>query len=121
MEKISNVQRNKLYQKYKGKPKIKVTDFQSAREACEQQCGKNYRAELNRQVSERYFYNRYFDIEQNQSDRKIARNYEYIGKLIRGEVKPKCYKDKLRFMFLIKKKYGSVKNWHSTKMLLEND
>ena len=113
MKPLSWKKKIQLTKEYKGKPKIKVTDFQSAVRACEQQCAKNIRKELNAKTAERYEIGRYFIIEQNASDHKINYDYEYTGKILRGEIKPKCRKNTLRFLFLIKRKYGSVKKWYS--------
>lgn len=120
MKPVSWKKKIQLAKEYKGKPKIKVTDFQSAIRACEQQCAKNFRKECNARISEKYEIGRYFTIEQNASDHKLRYNYDYIGKIMRGEIKPKCRKNTLRFYAIIKNKYGSVKRWRMLKAVRDD-
>lgn len=120
MKPLSWKKKVQLTKEYRGKPKIKVTDFQSAVRACEQQCAKNIRKELNAKNAERYEIGRYFIIEQNASDHKLRYNYDYVGKIMRGEIKPKCRKNKLRFYAIMKNKYGSVKRWRMLKAVRDD-
>lgn len=119
MRKLTVREQKELQKEYKEKRKqnIKVTDFESAVERCKQKFVQNIHAEKRKYRSDRWFKQRYNSMYHNAADRKLEYDYRYIGKILRGEIKPPCANSVVRFHAIMRSKYGSVRHWHSLKAL----
>ena len=117
VEQLTNIQKSEIVQEYKDVINdIHVDDFQSAVERCKQQLCRNIQRQKSEQARKHFDNLRYTEVGYTSADRKIDYNYEYVGRVLRGEISPPSAKSTKRFVSVMKKKYGSVKAYYTSKV-----
>lgn len=89
---------------------VKVTDFESAQLRCKQMIYEQHKKKLAEQKRK-----------QRQKPEVRQKEYEYQGKLLRGEINPPCAERTRQFVAVMTSKYGSVAGYHDAKVISEDE
>ena len=116
MKTITTNQKKEIINKYRNTEDIEVTDFQSALERCKQQLCRNEQKRKLEYARRRFMEQRYsFCGAITPADKKVVYNYNYIGKIMRGEINPNCSKKTIKFIFAMRRKYKALRFYHDFK------
>ena len=111
MRKLKTEKPNAIYDECRElTDEVKVTYFESAQLRCKQilyEQHKKKRAEQKRKL--------------RQKPEVRQKEYEYQGKLLRGEINPPCAEKKRQFVAVMTSKYGSVAGYHDAKAIKEDE
>lgn len=122
MKTLTIKQRDDIVKQYKNTEDIKVTNFQSALERCKQQLCRNEQKKKREYIRRRFIEQRYsFGGASTPADKKVAYNYNYIGRVMRGEINPECAKKTIKFIFAMRRKYKALRFYHDFKAIGDDD